>query len=123
MDTARYVAAVLMLVTFPPAFIVWLLIHPLVAFWRRLGPKGTYGVLLPLMAVVGAAAYWARRPLLEVEYGASWLAIGLAIPLMVASGVLRYQHRKHLTFRILAGIPELEPGGRAGRGGGQGYRL
>ena len=115
MDQARYVVALLMLVTFPPAVLVWFLIHPFVSFWRRLGPTRTWLVLTPVMLVVGYACYRVREPLLGEDLGTRWALIGLALPLMVLSGILRHRHRKHLSFRILTGIPELQPEGRPGK--------
>jgi protein-S-isoprenylcysteine O-methyltransferase Ste14 len=115
MDQARYVIALLLLVGFPPALMIWFLIHPFVSFWRRLGPTRTWIVLAPLMLLVGYGCYRAREPLLGADLGTSWVLIGLALPLMVLSGILRHQHRKHLSFRILTGVPELQPEGRPGK--------
>jgi len=115
MDQARYVFALLLLVAFPPALMIWFVIHPFVSFWRRLGPTRTWIVLAPLMLLVGYGCYRAREPLLGADLGTSWVLIGLALPLMVFSGILRHRHRKHLSLRILTGIPELEPEGRPGK--------
>jgi protein-S-isoprenylcysteine O-methyltransferase Ste14 len=115
MDQARYVVALLMLVTFPPAVLVWFLIHPFVSFWRRLGPTRTWLVLTPGMLIVGYACYRGREALLGADLGTSWVLIGLALPLMVLSGIVRHQHRKHLSFRVLTGIPELQPDGNPGK--------
>ena len=42
MDTTRYVIGVLLIVGVPPAVIFWLLIHPFVGFWRRVGRRALY---------------------------------------------------------------------------------
>lgn len=45
MATVRFYLAVLMVVTVPPAMAFWFAAHPLVAFWRRVGPWVTYSAL------------------------------------------------------------------------------
>lgn len=114
MDTARYVLAVVCLVSFPPAIIYWFILHPFVDFWRRVGRIATYIVLAIVFAAVGVAVYLARAPLLAVEYGTNPL---LWIPAAICYGVtvwIQLRIRKQLTFRVLAGAPELEKGGRGG---------
>ena len=37
MDSVRYFAAMLIVVIAPPLYLWWLLIHPLAAFWRKIG--------------------------------------------------------------------------------------
>ncbi|NIR38152.1 MAG: hypothetical protein GWO22_19870, partial [Actinobacteria bacterium] len=49
MDTARYVAAVLLVAMLPPGVAWWLVVHPFVRFWRRLGPAWT-------LTIVGTAS-------------------------------------------------------------------
>ena len=44
MDTFRYWVAAIMVVTFPPAFLLWFSIHPFIRFWRRMGVTVTYVV-------------------------------------------------------------------------------
>jgi protein-S-isoprenylcysteine O-methyltransferase Ste14 len=114
MDTARYVVALIMLVAFPPGLVIWLLIHPFIGFWRRLGPGASYAVLVPVMAGLGGVAYGFQASLLAVEYGTRWPLVGLAVPLLLVSLVIRRHHRRHLDLGTLAGIPELTPGGRSG---------
>ena len=37
MNTTRYVIAAILVITLPPLFLYWLLIHPFVNFWRGKG--------------------------------------------------------------------------------------
>ncbi len=115
MDTARYVVAVAMIITFPPAFLFWFLIHPLVGFWRRTGLAATYTVNLGIMAAVGTAIYLNRNRLLEIEFGThAWLVAAGVVMMGVAAGADAYCKRQ-LKPAILVGVPELRPGSDPGR--------
>ena len=107
MDTVRYVIALLIVVTLPFGFIFWLLIHPFARFWRRLGPGSTYAVVGAIGIALAAIAYRLRAALLAVEYGTSYPFIGLGLVLIIGAMVIALQRRRQLTWRILAGLPEL----------------
>jgi protein-S-isoprenylcysteine O-methyltransferase Ste14 len=107
MDTARYIVALVLLVGFPPGILLWFLIHPFAAFWRRLGPVWTYIIVSVPALSVSAALLLVRRRLLAVEYGTTYLLIALAVVSLAGTIVIALKRRKHLTARILAGIPEL----------------
>ena len=47
MDTARYILAVIVAISFPPARLFWLAVHPFIAFWRGLGAGWTYAIVRP----------------------------------------------------------------------------
>lgn len=113
LDSFRYYLAFLTVATLPWALLVWYLVHPFVGFWRRVGPFVTYTVLIVLGLLFVAATYVWRAPLLAVEFGtgpALWVAAALAY---AAAVLVELQCRKHLSFRMLVGMPELapEPGG------------
>ncbi len=107
MNTVRYVLAVLVLVTLPPALLVWFLAHPLARFWRKLGAARTYGVLWPLMLAAMVGLFLVREPVLTVEFGTSIPLIGLALVTLGAAAALLVKRRKYLTFSVLSGFPEL----------------
>ncbi|MCP4656718.1 MAG: isoprenylcysteine carboxylmethyltransferase family protein [bacterium] len=109
MNTFRYVMAILMLVGFPPAFGFWFLVHPFIRFWRKLGPTITYTITLGLFAVTGVVIYRFRDVLLAEEYGTNYGLIAVAVPLFVATGVIARRRGRYLTFKILAGLPQLAP--------------
>ncbi len=111
MDSVRYVLAVLMLISVPPALLFWLIVHPFIHIWRRLGPTRTYTVLAVLYVVCMVGLYQLRRPLLAVEFGTDYRLIGLGALILAASLVLAWQRKKQLTARILVGVPELSPQG------------
>ena len=106
MNTFRYVLAVLVLVSLPPGLLIWFLAHPLARFWRRLGAGWTFGIHWSLMLAVMVGLYLVREPFLRVEFGTSIPLIGLALVTLCAAAALLMKRKKHLTFRVLSGIPE-----------------
>lgn len=106
---ARYVMGALLAVTLPPAIAYWFIVHPFIGFWRRVGARGTFWFLGAFYAVTIAGLYPLRNVLLGRDLGTSLPAIAAALPLVVVAGVISRKRRRHLTFRILAGVPELAP--------------
>lgn len=74
----------------------------------------TYLVLALMFIAVGVAIYLVRDPLLAVDYGTNrWLWI----PSVLCYGAtvwIQIRIRKQLTFRVLAGVPELDEDGKGG---------
>lgn len=114
MDTARYVIAVVLLVTFPPAVLHWLAVHPFAAQWRKLGAANAYLILGPAMIGIGVLLFLVRRPLIGADLGTNWTLVAIGALCYAASIVLESRIRRHLTFKTFAGVPELssknEPG-------------
>lgn len=108
-DLARYVIGALLVISLPPAIVYWFILHPFVAFWRRVGTKPTFWILGIFMVGTMAVLYPFHRALLGRDLGTSLPSIALAVPLLVAGGIISRKRRRHLTFRILAGTPELAP--------------
>ena len=108
-DLARYVIGALLVITLPPAIIYWFILHPFIAFWRRVGTKPTFWFLGIFMAASMAALFPFHRALLGRDLGTSLPLIVLAVPLLVAGGIVSRKRKRHLTFKILAGTPELAP--------------
>jgi len=107
MHIFRYILALLVVVCVPPGVALWLVIHPLAGFWRRLGPGWTYAILsVPTLGGI-AVLFLARRTLLGADLGTNAWLIALAIPCAAIWIVLALRRRRRLTFRILAGWPEL----------------
>jgi protein-S-isoprenylcysteine O-methyltransferase Ste14 len=115
MDTARRVVALMLLVTLPPAVLLWFAIHPLARFWRRLGFGCTYGLLSVPCAALMAATWAARHLLLGPDLGTSWPLVAGAVGCGVVAGAIARQRGRLLTFGILAGLPELSPARYPGR--------
>lgn len=113
-DSVRYLLALVMITTFPPAVGWWYLTHPLVGFWRRVGRPFFYTVLAVSSIAVIAGMYAIREPLLAVEYGTNKALLPLAALIYLVSVFIEVRCRKHLKLKILVGVPELAPDGRGG---------
>ena len=106
MDVARYLFAVLWLVSFP-ILLFWIGLHPFAAFWRRMGLAATYVILLAACVSVSVVLFRFRGPLLAVEYGthpALWFLAAASYALAVS---IELRCRKHLSVSTLVGVPEL----------------
>jgi len=106
-DTARYVVALITIVPVPSAILFWLVVHPNVRLWRRLGLSLSYTLLVVLMVGVAVAVYLLRDSILSEEYGTNYLLVALAIPIYGATVWLSLRIRRYLTFRTFVGVPEL----------------
>ncbi len=107
MSTVRYVFAVALLVGLPPGVLMWFIVHPFVGFWRRLGVKAALAINTVVM-VAGVVGLWfLREPLLGADLGTSWPLVALGAALVVVGSRMALARKKYLTFRILAGVPEL----------------
>lgn len=107
LDHVRYVFALLWLLSFP-LLLLWIAVHTLVAFWRRMGVVTTYVVLVSGTAAVSALLFTVRAPLLAAEFGTGPLLWGLAAASYAASLAFETGARKHLRARVLVGVPELK---------------
>ncbi|HSG07901.1 MAG TPA: isoprenylcysteine carboxylmethyltransferase family protein [Longimicrobiales bacterium] len=113
MDRIRYTLAVLLVATIPPAVIWWYLVHPFVGFWRRLGPRWTLAIVGVSMVSLMVALGSARRSLVGADLGTNWVLAGLGLVCFGIAAGMGLKRKRHLTTRILAGVPELdedEPG-------------
>lgn len=115
MDTARYVIALLCVVTYPPAVGWWLLTHPFVGQWRKAGHTVFYATMTLLSVAAIAALYAVREPLLAIEFGANEALWPFALLLYGLSIYFEVHCRKHLNLKIRLGVPELAPDGRGGQ--------
>ena len=115
MSTARYIIAVLLVVSLPPAIGWWYVIHPFVGFWRKIGKPITYTVMTVLFlgSVVGLFAV--RDTLVLTDLGTSWIMVGVAAALIIPAIWLAILRAKYLSFGILAGVPELDADGSGGK--------
>ena len=108
MALARYVVGVLLVVSMPPAILWWILLHPLVAFWRRLGARRAMGVVSVLMVAMAVALVPCRDALLGRNLGTTWVLVAVAACLTAGAAALAVWRRRFLDSRILSGMPELE---------------
>jgi protein-S-isoprenylcysteine O-methyltransferase Ste14 len=106
-DVARYVIAVMILVSVPISLSLWYFIHPFARAWRRLGPIWTYAILAVPSLVIGLGLFRFRQLLLGRDLGTNPLLIALTVPAAVAGILVARARRRHLTQKILVGVPEL----------------
>lgn len=107
MNTARYVVAVLLLMSLPPGVALWFFIHPFASFWRRLGPVWTYGILSLPVVLYMVGVFVARDLLLVTEYGTSYVLMAAATVCLIGGTLIVLARRKLLTAGVLTGMPEL----------------
>ena len=107
MDQARYVIAVLLVVSLIPAISAWYVIHPFTRFWRRLGTVASFSIIYSLL-ISGCVLLWEfRAALVGSDLGfRPWLML-LAVPAAVLGVRIARARRRHLTQRILVGVPEI----------------
>ena len=115
MNTARYVLALIAVMSYIPAVGWWYLVHPFVGFWRRLGRPAFYTIMTVTSLALMGAIYLIREPLLAVEYGTNRALWSLVVLFYGASSYIEIRCRKYLKRKILVGVPELAPGGGGGK--------
>lgn len=108
-DAVRYGFAVVLAISLPPSILYWFIIHPFIGFWRRRGLRATVAFLFVFYLVSIGALIPFRKILVGRDLGTSVPLIVVAVPLLVVSGIVSVKRRRHLTFRTLAGVPEIAP--------------
>lgn len=108
-DSVRRWIAILFVISLPPAILYWFIVHPFIAFWRRAGLRATYIFLAVFYLVSMVGLFIIRDRLLMRDLGTSLPLILLALPLIVTAIVISRKRKKYLTFRLLAGVPEIAP--------------
>ena len=109
MNTVRYYVALILVIILPPVLYFWLLIHPFVRFWRRLGPGWTYGIVCSFLALGIVSLFRIRQSLLAVEFGTNYFLTALGLLLLAASTWLGFQILHHMSILTILGLPELAP--------------
>jgi protein-S-isoprenylcysteine O-methyltransferase Ste14 len=109
MNLLRYFLAVVLIVSLPPLFLYWCLIHPFVRFWRARGVAAAYSIILTLIGAAMVGLFSVRHHLLTRDWGTNYWLIGLGIVFLVFSGRMRFALQKHLTLATLLGLPEIAP--------------
>jgi hypothetical protein len=82
-NTIRYFIGLLLVISLPPLFLYWLLIHPFVNFWRTKGIDMTYGVVLTIIGMGMIGLFSIRHHLLTNDYGANYTLIVLGVVCLV----------------------------------------
>jgi protein-S-isoprenylcysteine O-methyltransferase Ste14 len=108
-DRIRYVFGILHLIVLPPSLLFWLVIHPWVHWWRRLGPIRTYLIVASVSLALGASLFGFRDLLLGADFGTNWRLVVVALMLYSVVIWLESQYWRRLSIATLVGIPELSP--------------
>ena len=110
----RYILAIIVVVVLPPALIYWFIVHPLARYWRRLGPAWTISIVSAALSVLMAVLWIYRAGLLGQDLDSNLALMIAGAVILSASWWIAFLRQKHLTLRILVGVPELET--RSGTG-------
>jgi protein-S-isoprenylcysteine O-methyltransferase Ste14 len=111
MDALNWVLdllALLYALTFFPAPIFWLIIHPAVHFWRRFGTR-TYWAALPVWLLSGATLLLLRRELFADRLNRNALTAVMGTGLVLLGLWLNRRVHREFTWRRLLGFPEITP--------------
>jgi protein-S-isoprenylcysteine O-methyltransferase Ste14 len=109
MNVLRYIVALVLVVSLPPLFLYWILIHPLVDFWRRQGLAKTYAIVLTIILFGMLSIFSIRHALLTVDWGTNYWLIALGIICLVFAGKMRRALHQHLSIKTMLGLPEIAP--------------
>ena len=110
MDAVRYWVTLIALVSLPPGIFLWFLIHPFGHLWRRLPPWATYGALTLATFLMMAGVFLLRGPLLERDFGTSYLTISLGAVAVGLGSLITLKRKRYLTMAILSGLPQISAG-------------
>jgi protein-S-isoprenylcysteine O-methyltransferase Ste14 len=109
MSSLRDYLALALVVSFPPAVLFWLVVHPLVHLWRRLGPAWTYVLVGTPMVLAMLGMFLARATLLATEFGTRYALASVGVLCLVGAGRLRLLIREQASNWLISGLPELAP--------------
>jgi len=88
---------------------MWLVVHPGIAFWRRLGLRWTRLIVGGLMASAVAGLFLLRRTLLGVDFGTNGILLAVGAAMIALAVRLRIQLHRHFSQQQLMGLPEMAP--------------
>jgi len=105
--------ALIEIIALLPIPFFWLLVHPAIGFWRRLGRRA-YWIAVPVWGLLGALCILERRWVLAGRIQRSAWTWALGSGLFIFAIWLEAKRKRHFSFRLLVGLPELKPGHPAG---------
>ncbi len=109
MEAIRYGFAVFFLMVIPAVLVFWCIVHPFIGFWRKIGIKWTYSILLLILASMGWGMYCISDTLLAYTFPFNgWLCF-IGIVMMGISIYISYHIKKSVSVSMLAGFPEVAP--------------
>jgi protein-S-isoprenylcysteine O-methyltransferase Ste14 len=107
MDKVRYFIALITLMALPPGILMWYVVHPFGALWRRLGPWVSYITIAVISAGVMWGVWIVRRSLLSTDLGTSYSLVAGTVVVIVLASIIGLKRKRHLTPTILAGLPQV----------------
>jgi protein-S-isoprenylcysteine O-methyltransferase Ste14 len=109
MNVFRYYLALVLTCLLGPSLLFWLIIHPFIGFWRRLGAFRAYAVVIAVVGLGAGTLFLVRKRILGIEFGTNWLLIAIGSLGIATAVVMRRRLHAHFGVAQLAGLPELEP--------------
>jgi len=109
MNFVRYLLAAFLVISLPPLFLYWLIIHPFVDFWRAKGIGTTYTIVLTIIGATMIGLFAIRHDLLTNDFGTNYLLLTLGLISLILSARMRLAIQKHLSIKTLLGFPEIAP--------------
>ncbi|MGD8328854.1 MAG: methyltransferase [Acidobacteriota bacterium] len=110
LDALRYGLALSVVAIAPGVFLFWFSIHPLIAFWRRLGPRRTLVLHTAAAVLLAVPVVWSRGWLLRIEFGTRPAIVVLGVVVIGCAAWLRLEINRAIPATVLSGVPELAPG-------------
>ena len=105
----RYYLALVLFVSFPPLLSFWLLVHPFVRFWRKLGPVWTYTIVGLIVLFEVLLLFAIRKRVLFIEFGTNRFLIVVGLFCLLGASRLRVLISRHVTNALLLGLHEIGP--------------
>src|SRR2546426_2184037 len=99
LQAERYYLALLTLMIAPLVLLYWFLIHTFIAFWRRIGHRRTYWILLPILMMPAVSLFVMRMAFLAVDFGTNYYFIALAIASYFSARLITRHRLKEFTTR------------------------
>lgn len=95
-------------VLFFPVPVYWLIFHPGVRLWRRVGNR-SFWVALPVWLLAGVPLIFLQGPLWANRLPRNVFTYGLGTLLLALSFWIMAKVHREFSFKKLAGLPELNP--------------
>jgi len=102
------VLAVVYAVLFFPVPVYWLILHPGVHLWRRVGYR-SFWVALPVWLLAGVPLMFLQGPLWAHRFHRNALTYILGAALLALSFWIMSRVHREFSLKKLAGLPELNP--------------
>lgn len=109
MNEFRHYVALIFTIVLPPMFLMWVLIHPFIGFWRKIGARRAYLIVTGVTWSAAGGLFLLRRTLLAVDFGTNWPLLALGAVCLAVAVRLRVSLHRHFSNQQLLGFPELAP--------------